>query len=68
MQYWKAQNIMYNRNSRHIHYIPCGIISVDYIKFKDNIMDMLIKALTIKQIKGNEFEANKSIKVAMVAT
>ena len=49
----KAQNIMYNSNSRHIRrrhntvrqLISTGVIYVDYIKSKDNIADPLTKGM-----------------------
>ena len=49
----RAQNVMYNGKSRHIRrrhntirqLISTGIISVDYVKSKDNIADPLTKGL-----------------------
>ena len=49
----KAQNVMYNGKSRHIRrrhntirqLISTGVISVDYVKSKDNIADPLTKGL-----------------------
>ena len=49
----RAQNIMYNGKSRHIHQIhntvrqliSTGVISVDYVKSKDIITDPLTKGL-----------------------
>ena len=44
---------MYNGKSRHIHYrhntirqlLSIGVISLDYVRSKDNIMDLLTKWL-----------------------
>ena len=49
----RAQNVMYNGKSRHIRWrhntirqlISTGVISVDYVKSKDNIADPLTKGL-----------------------
>ena len=49
----RAQNVMYNGKSRHIRWshnivrqlISTGVISVDYVKSKDNIADLLTKGL-----------------------
>ena len=49
----RAQNVMYNGKSRHIRrrhntirqLISTGVISVDYVKSKDNIADLLTKGL-----------------------
>ena len=49
----RAQNVMYNGKSRHIRrrhntirqLISTGVISVDYVKSKDNIADPLTKGL-----------------------
>ena len=49
----RAQSSMYNGKSRHIHYrynsirqlLSTGVISVDYVKSKDNIADLLTKGL-----------------------
>ena len=49
----RAQNVMYNGKSRHIcrrhntirQLISTGVISVDYVKSKDNIADPLTKGL-----------------------
>ena len=49
----RAQNSMYNGKSRHIHrrhniirrLLSTGVISVDYVKSKDNIVDLLTKGL-----------------------
>ena len=49
----RAQNNMYNGKSRHIHrrhntirqQLSVGVISLDYVKSKDNIADPLTKGL-----------------------
>ena len=49
----RAQNNMYNGKSRHIHrrhntirqLLSTGVISIDYVKSKDNIADPLTKGL-----------------------
>ena len=49
----RAQNHMYNGKSRHIrrrhntvrHFLSHGIISIEYIKSKENIADPLTKGL-----------------------
>ena len=49
----RAQNSMYNGKSRHIRrrhntikkQLSTGVISIDYVKSKDNIADMLTKGL-----------------------
>ena len=49
----RAQNSMYNGKSRHIYckhntirqLLSTGVISVDYVKSKDNIVDPLTKGL-----------------------
>ena len=49
----RAQNSMYNGKSRHIRRrhntikqkLPTGLISIDYVKSKDNIADSLTKGL-----------------------
>ena len=54
----RAENNMYNGKSRHIrrrhntvkHLLSCGIISIEYIKSKDNIADPLTKGLTKEQV------------------
>ena len=54
----RAQNDMYNGKSRHIHrrhntirqLLSNGIISIDYIKSKDNLADPLTKGLTREQV------------------
>ena len=54
----RAQNDMYNGKSRHIRrrhdtvrqLLSNGIISIDYIKSKDNLADPLTKCLTREQV------------------
>ena len=54
----RAQNHMYNGKSRHIRrrhntvrqLSSNGIISIDYIKSKENIADPLTKGLTKEQV------------------
>ena len=54
----RAQNDMYNGKSRHIRrrhntvrkLLSNGIISIDYIKSKDNLADLLTKGLTREQV------------------
>ena len=54
----RAQNDMYNGKSRHIRrrhntvrqLLSNGIISIDYIKSKDNLADSLTKGLTREQV------------------
>ena len=49
----RTQSNMYNGKSRHIHrrhntirqLLSTGVISVDFVKFKDNIADPLTKGL-----------------------
>ena len=49
----RAQNSMYNGKSRHIHrrhntirqLLSIGVISLDYVRSKDNIENMLTKGL-----------------------
>ena len=49
----RAQSNMYNSQSRHIHHkhntirqlLSIGVIYVDYVKSKDNIVDLLTKGL-----------------------
>ena len=49
----RAQNSMYNGKSRHIRHrhntirqlLSTGVISIDYVKSKDNIADLLTKGL-----------------------
>ena len=50
----RGQNIMYNGKSRHIHrryntirqLLSTGVIVLDYVKSKDNIIDPLTKGLS----------------------
>ena len=62
----RARNHMYNGKSRHIRlrhntvrqFLSNGIISIDYVKSKDNIADPLTKGLAREQvIEGNGIEA-----------
>ena len=54
----QAQNHMYNGKSRHIRrrhntmrqLLLSGIISIDYVKSKDNIADPLTKGLAREQV------------------
>ena len=54
----RAQNHNYNGKSRHIRrrhntvkqLLSNGIISIDYVKSKDNIADPLTKGLTREQV------------------
>ena len=54
----RAQNHNYNGKSRHIRrrhntvkqLLSNGIISIDYVKSKDNIADLLTKGLTREQV------------------
>ena len=54
----RAQNCMYNGKSRHMrrrhntirHLISNGVISVDYVKSKDNVADPLTKWLNRDQV------------------
>ena len=49
----RAQSSMYNSKSKHIHrrrntiikLLSTGVISIDYVKSKDNIADPLTKGL-----------------------
>ena len=49
----RAQNIMYNGKSRHIHrrhntirqLLSTRVISLNYVRSKDNIVDLLTKGL-----------------------
>ena len=60
----RAQNSMYNGKSRHIlrrhntirQLLLTGVISVDYIKSKDNIVDQLTKGLTEIWLKSHRME------------
>ena len=55
----RAQNSMYNGKSRHIRrklniirqLLSTGVISLNYVKYKDNIMDPLSKGLNIKLVE-----------------
>ena len=55
----KAQSKMYNGKSRCIRrrhntvkqLLTNGVISIDYVKSKDNIADPLTKGLTTKQVR-----------------
>ena len=54
----RAHNDKYNCKSRYIHHrhnivwqlLSNGILSIDYIKSKDNLADPLTKGLTIEQV------------------
>ena len=54
----RAQNHMYNSKSQHIHrrhntmrqLLSNGIISIDFIKSKENIADSLTKGLSREQV------------------
>ena len=54
----RAQSKMYNGKSRHIRrrhntvkqLLTNGVISIDYVKSKDNIVDPLTKGLTREQV------------------
>ncbi|GMQ04627.1 hypothetical protein CsSME_00049981 [Camellia sinensis var. sinensis] len=54
----RAQNHMYNGKSRHIrrrhntvrHLLSHGIISIEYIKSKENIVDPLTRGLAREQV------------------
>ena len=71
----RAQNSMYNGKSRHIHcrhntirqLLSIGVISIDFVKSKDNIADPLTKGLNgdlvEKSLKGNETKALKKNKL-----
>ena len=70
----RAQNSMYNDKSRHIRrrhntirqLLSIGVISIDFVKSKDNIADSLTKGLNgdlvEKSLKGNETKAHKKNK------
>ena len=55
----RAQNIMYNGKSRHIRrrhnsirqLISTGVISIDYVKSKNNVADPLTKGLNREQVE-----------------
>ena len=54
----RAQSSMYNGKSRHIRHrhntvrqlLANGIISIDYVKLKDNLVDPLTKGLSRDQV------------------
>ena len=54
----RARNVMYNGKSRHIgrrhdtvrELLSSGIITIDYVKSKDNIADPLTKGLTREMV------------------
>ena len=54
----RAQNVMYNGKSRHMRrrhntvrqLISAGVISIDFVKSKDNIADPLTKGLNRDQV------------------
>ena len=60
----RAQNILYNCKSRHIRrrhntvrqLISTGVISIDYVKSKDNIVDPLIKGLNRELVEKSSRE------------
>ena len=55
----RAQSSMYNGKSRHIRrrhntikqLLSSGVISIDYVKSKDNIADPLTKSLNREQVE-----------------
>ena len=55
----RAQNSIYNGKSRHIcrrhktigQLLLIGVISVDYVKYKDNFVDPLTKGLNIELVE-----------------
>ena len=57
----KAQNIMYNRKSRHIRHkhntirqlLSSGIITINFVRSKDNIADPLTKGLTRELVENS---------------
>ena len=57
----RAQNIMYNGKSRHIRrrhntimqLLSSGIITIDFVRSKDNIADPLTKGLTRELIENS---------------
>ena len=57
----RAQSHMYNSKSRYIprrhntirQLLSNGIISIDYVKSKDNIADPLTKGLTREQVESS---------------
>ena len=54
----RAMNVMYNGKSRHIHrrhdtvrqLLSSGIITIDYVKSKDSIVDPLTKGLNREMV------------------
>ena len=67
----RAKNNVYNGKSRHIrrmhnmirHLLTNGIISIDYVKLKENFVDHLTKEMTRRQVtytsKGMELNPMK---------
>ena len=63
----KANNHMYNGKSQHIRrrhntvrkLLSNGIISIDYVKSKENIVDPLTKCLTKEQV----YNSSKGMKL-----
>ena len=57
----RAQNSMYNDKSRHIHrrhntirrLLSTGVISLNYVKFMDNIVDPLTKGLNRELVENS---------------
>ena len=57
----RAQNIMYNGKSRHIRrrhntirqLLSSGIITIDFVRSKDNIADPLTKGLTRELVENS---------------
>ena len=52
----RAQNIMYNSKSRHIpikQLLSSGIITIDFVRSKDNIADPLTKDLTRELVENS---------------
>ena len=55
----RAQSHMYNGKSRHVHrrhrsvieLLANGVISIDYVKSKDNLADSLTKGLTRDRVE-----------------
>ena len=66
----RAQNNMYNGESRHIYrrhntirLLSIGVISLDYVKSKDNITDLLTKGLNRELVEKSSKEIGlKSVK------
>ena len=60
----RTQNSMYNGKSRHIRHknntirqlLSTGVISLDYVKSKDNIADPLTKGLNIELVENSSRE------------